>query len=444
MYPDIKSRSFGLLQRAERVLPGGNSRLTIFFNPYPLYAACGDGPYVYDVDGNRYIDFISNYSALIHGHNFPPITEAIRAQAGIITGVGLPTESEIELAELICERVSSIERIRFCNSGSEAVMMAVKAARAYTGRRKIAKIEGSYHGSYDPVEVSQSPAPANWGQIDAPSSVANATGTPPGIVDDTVIIPLNNIEHTSNILDRHRSDLAAIIFDPMMSRLGYVENDLEFAHFLRRKAREIGALFIADEVYSFRLAYHGAQSLLNIKADLTTLGKIIGGGIPIGAVGGRADVMDVFSVAQGKPKVPHGGTFNANPLAMTAGLASMRALTLDAYVHLEELGERLRNGLRQALRQTGVKGQVNGGGSLTALLIMDQPYKDYRGYQPQLARHTAAMSIIRPYLINKGILITNSGHYILSTAMGTEHIDTAIEHTTAALRYYTETSPGRT
>ena len=439
MYPDIKSRSFSLLQRAERVMPGGNSRLTIFFNPYPLYAARGEGPYVYDVDGNRYIDFISNYSALIHGHNFPPVTEAIRAQAGIITGVGLPTESEIELAELICERVNSIERIRFCNSGSEAVMMAIKAARAYTGRPRIAKIEGSYHGSYDPVEVSQSPTPENWGQIDAPSPVANATGTPPGIVDDTVIIPLNDIEHTSNILDRHKADLAAVIFDPMMSRLGYVENDLDFVQFLRRKTQEIGALFIADEVYSFRLAYHGAQSLLNIKADLTTLGKIIGGGIPIGAVGGRTDVMDVFSVAPGKPKVPHGGTFNANPLAMTAGLAAMRALTPDAYARLDELGERLRTGLRQALLQTNVKGHVNGGGSLVALLIMEHPYKDYRGYQPQLARHGAAMSIIRPYLINKGILITNSGHYILSTAMNADDIDAAIEYTTAALHHYSDT-----
>ena len=438
MYPDIKSRSFGLLQRAERVMPGGNSRLTIFFNPYPLYAARGEGPYVYDVDGNRYIDFISNYSALIHGHNFAPVTEAIGTQAGVITGVGLPTESEIELAELICQRVNSIERIRFCNSGSEAVMMAVKAARAYTGRPKIAKIEGSYHGSYDPVEVSQSPTPENWGQIDAPSSIANASGAPRGIVNDTVIIPLNDIEHASLILERHQDDLAAIIFDPMMSRLGYVENDLDFVRFLRRKSREIGALLIVDEVYSFRLAYHGAQSLLNIEADLTTLGKIIGGGIPIGAVGGRADVMDVFSVAHGKPKVPHGGTFNANPLAMAAGLASMRALTPDAYTHLKELGERLRAGLRQALLQTGVKGQVNGGGSLTALLIMDQPYKDYRGYQMQLARHTAAMSIIRPYLINKGMLITNSGHYILSTAMECEHMDAAIEHTTAALRHYME------
>lgn len=414
-------------------MPGGNTRHTVFFKPYPIYAMRGEGAHIEDIDGNRYLDFISNYSSLIHGHSFGPAIHAIQYQCTKLTVVGLPTEGEIALAELLCDRIASVDRIRFCNSGTEAVMFGVKAARAYTGRPKIAKIEGAYHGCYDPAEASMAPSSDNWGGIDNPLPVAGAHGTPPGLVQDTIILPFNDLEHTAEILDRHGPSLAGILFDPMMSRLVYTPAKQAYVELLRDKARQHGALLIFDEVYSFRLAYNGAQSLFGVAPDLTLLGKIIGGGIPIGAVGGRAEVMEVFNASSGKAKLPHGGTFNGNPLAMAAGHAAMTALTPACFDDLEALGNRLRAGLRKALEDTGVRGQIKGRGSLAALIITDKPFDNYRRMSAVVPEHLSAMTIIHPELIRRGILVSPQGHFVLSTVMTEADIDLAVDQVAAAL-----------
>lgn len=439
-YPDLGSKSYALMKRAQAVMPGGNTRHTVFFKPYPIYAVRGQGARVEDVDGNRYLDFISNYSSLIHGHSFGPAIRAIQDQCAKLTVVGLPTESEIALAELLCDRIASIDHIRFCNSGTEAVMFGVKAARAYTGRPKIAKIEGAYHGCYDPAEASMAPPADIWGGIDNPAAVAGAYGTPPGLVQDTVILPFNDLERTAAILDRHGPSLAGILFDPMMSRLVYTPAQPAYVELLRDKARQHGALLIFDEVYSFRLAYNGAQSLFGITPDLTLLGKIIGGGMPIGAVGGRAEVMDVFNLASGKARVPQGGTFNGNPLAMAAGHASMTALTPACFNHLDALGNRLRAGLLKALGDTGVRGQVKGRGSLASLIITDKPFDNYRSMNAIVPEHLSAMAIIHPELLRRGILISQHGHFVLSTVLTEADIDLAIQQTAAALKVFAKSA----
>jgi glutamate-1-semialdehyde 2,1-aminomutase len=228
---------------------------------------------------------------------------------------GLPTESEVDLAELLVSRLPSVAQVRFANSGTEAVMMALKAARAHTGRPKIAKCEGAYHGSYDYAEVSLDPTPEAWGR-NAPVSVAYARGTPDNVLADVVTIPFNDTEAAVSLIREHGEGLACVLVDPMPNRAGLAPADRAYLEALRKVTREVGALLIFDEVITFRLGYRGAQGIWNIDPDLTTLGKIIGGGFPVGAIGGHRDVMAVFDPRPGKPALPHGGTFSANPVTM--------------------------------------------------------------------------------------------------------------------------------
>ncbi|MBQ1542219.1 aspartate aminotransferase family protein [Caulobacter sp. CCUG 60055] len=432
-YPDSASRSAQLHQRARRVMPSGNSRQTIFFKPYPVYARSGEGCRVVDEDGVERIDFLNNYTALIHGHRHPEVMAAARAQLDRLTAVALPTEAEIALAELLVDRLEGVEQVRFANSGTEAVMMAIKAARAYTGRPRIAKIEGAYHGGYDHAEVSQAATPAAWGPADRPASVANYKGQPKGVLDDVVVLPWNDVEASRALLEAHGADLAAVLIDPIPSRLGLVPISEAYLAMLRETARKLGALFILDEVYCLRLGYRGAQGRLGFAPDLTAMAKIIGGGFPVGAVGGKAEVMAVFGFDDGPPRVPHGGTYNANPVTMAAGLAAMRLLTPEAFARLGALGDRLRSGLRECLKITGRDGQVQGAESLTMLSLSDRPFGTYRDTayavrfgEPQAAVHRS--------LMNRGVLTSPSLLFNLSTPMVEADVDFTLEQVLAALK----------
>lgn len=363
MYPDTNSKSKALYDRALTSLPGGNTRTTVFMKPYPIYAARGEGCRVFDVDGNELIDCINNFTSLIHGHGHPALIEAARRQLALGSAFGMPTESEIDLAELLAARLPSVDQVRFANSGTEAVMMALKAARAFTGRPKIAKCEGAYHGSYDYAEVSLDPKPADWGG-NAPVSVAYAKGTPDNVLADVVTIPFNDIEGAVSLIRQHGHDLACVLVDPMPNRAGLVPADKAYLEALRQATREAGALLIFDEVISFRLGYHGAQGLWGIDPDLTTLGKIIGGGFPVGAIAGKREIMAVFDPRHGKPSLPHGGTFSANPVTMRAGLAAMELLDRNAFARLDAIGEEVRKGINDAFRRHGVPGSAVGLGSL--------------------------------------------------------------------------------
>ncbi len=425
------AQSAALFARACDVMPGGNSRTTVWHSPHPIYAASGKGCRIRDVDGKEYLDFLNNYTSMIHGHANPVVAEAVREQLEIGTCFAMPTESEIVLAELLCGRAPGFERVRFTNSGSEAVMMALKAARAHTGRPKIAKCEGAYHGSYDFAEVSLDSAPGSWGNAD-PNSVAYTAGTPPSVLDEVIVIPFNRVEEAEQILNAHADEIACVLIDPMPNRAGLIPATTEYLEMLRRVTSANDMLLVFDEVISFRLGHGGAQGELGVTPDLTTLAKIIGGGFPIGAVAGKKDVMAVFDPRQGKPLAPHGGTFNANPISMVAGAAAMELLTQAEFDRLNALGARARDGVANAFSDAGVDGQVTGGGSLLRLHMTSVPLVDYRSARATDAQ-SAALTGVFDFMHANGVLLSETGLCALSTAMGEAEVDSFVEIFAAAL-----------
>jgi glutamate-1-semialdehyde 2,1-aminomutase len=425
MYPDDSIRSATLFERARRVLPGGNSRHGVFLSPFPAYAARGRGCRVTDVDGVDRIDCINNWSSLIHGHCNPAVVEAVRRQAGELMAVGMPTEQEVELAELLVERIPGVEQVRFSNSGSEGVLFAIRAARAFTGRPAIAKVEGAYHGNIDAVEISVAPSPALWGDPLSPAAVPATEGIPESVLRDTVVLPFNDLGASEALLRAHGERLAAVVLDPVVSRMGLIPATPEYLRMIREVTRELGILLIFDEVFSFRLGYHGVQGEVGITPDLTALGKIIGGGLPVGATGGRADVMAVFDITRPPLRVEHGGTYNANPMTMAAGLACLKQMTPEAYRHLDALGDRLRDGLRSALTDCDIQGQVRGRGSLAALSFLEQPATSYRDLRLRDVDRRK-LGVLHRHLMNHGVQIVPSGLFILSTPMTFDDIDVVV------------------
>ena len=427
------SRSAALFARAQGVLPGGNSRTTVYMAPYPPYAASGDGCWITDVEGDRRLDCLNNYTALIHGHAHPAIVEAATRRLAEGASFPLPTPEEVDLAALLCERVPSAERVRFTNSGSEAVMVAIKGARAFTGRPKIAKFEGAYHGSYDYAEVSLASTPETWGSLAAPASTAYSRGTPPAVLEDVVVLPFNHTEQAVARIEREARHLAAVLLDPVPNRVGLIPAQREFLQAIREVTRAHGIVLIFDEVISFRVGHHGAQGALAVTPDMTTLGKIIGGGFPVGAVAGRAEVMAVFDPTRGgPPAAPHGGTFNANPVTMAAGLAAMRLLTPEAYRHLADLGDKLRASLDDCFKQAGRPGRVTGLGSLFRLHPMDRALSDYRSTRATPAEAERLVRLVRR-LMEHGVLVSVTGLGCLSTPMGDAELEGLVETFAAVL-----------
>ena len=434
MYPDNMSRSARLFERATDSLPGGNTRHTVFFPPYPVYAALGEGATVTDVDGITYLDFMNNASAAIHGHCHPEIVAAIREQAGRLISVCLPTELEIRLAEILREKLPALEQVRFCNSGSEAVMFALKAARAFTGRPMIAKIEGAYHGAYDPAEASISSRPDNWGDPKHPAKTAYSSGTPANILADVVVLPFNDVEASAALLDENKGQLAAVLVDPLISRMAFTRATPEYLKMLRRFCDQSGAVLIFDEVFSFRMGPRGAQGEVGVDPDLTALGKVIGGGLPIGAFGGRRSIMSVFDQRRGHPKAPHGGTFNGNPLTMAAGIKSLELLTR----RLFRAGADGRQGAfrhqrcvpAKRYRRSGARLRLDDGGVAVRRAISEN-----RGYNAAAAANKRFPEIHR-YLLEHGILVMPSGGILLSTPMTDKDIDRLLDTFQGALREY--------
>ncbi len=421
-YPDSTSRSAQLHARASKVMAGGSTRLTTWQSPYPLYAVSGSGCRITDADGVERIDFLNNYMTLIHGHAHPEIVAAVQAQAACGMSFAMPTESEILLAETLCDRVESFDQIRFCNSGSEAVMVAVKAARAHNGRPMIAKCEGAYHGMFDPVEVSHDATPENWGEIDAPARTPYTRGLPENVLRDVVIIPHNDVARARRLIERHASQLAAVIVDPLPPRVGFIPATQEYLKMVRELCTRHDIVMISDEVASFRIDYHGPQHVHGFEADLTTMGKIIGGGMPVGAVAGKRDFMAVFDPTHGRPLASHGGTFNSNPMTMAAGYAAMKMMTPDAFRRLGVLGMRLAEGLRSAFRSANMEGQVTGAGSLWKIHMNNRQFTDYRSVHA-MPPEKAKLITLYKHLLNAGYVMGPTGLLALSTAMGESEID---------------------
>jgi glutamate-1-semialdehyde 2,1-aminomutase len=416
-----------LFDRARVVLPGGNSRSTIDLKPHPIYVTHGKGALVHDVDGHQYIDFNNNYTSLIVGHANGAVNDAVAAQLPRGTAFSFGTEVEVSHAELLTSRVPAFDQIRFMNSGSEAVMNALKAARAFTGRSKIAKCEGAYHGSYDYAEVSLSAGPQDWGQ-NYPQAVPYAKGTPQGVLDDVLVIPYHDTLAARQLLEGTANELAAILFDPVASRVGMIPPTVEYLDMLVEFCAKHGVLLIFDEVIAFRLGTEGAQGVYGVSPDLTALGKIIGGGFPVGAVAGKQQVMEVFNDGG----LPHGGTFNANPVTMVAGMETMRQMTPEAYAELNAMGQYTREAFREAFAVAGLDAQVTGQSSLARLHLTARTLSDYRSVY-STAEESARMSRLHQHWLDDGFYLSTYGLVCLSTMTTRAHIDGLVDSTVRGL-----------
>jgi glutamate-1-semialdehyde 2,1-aminomutase len=424
-YRDQGASSRQLYERASQVMPGGNTRHSVALAPYPIYARSGSGCRITDVEGDERVDFLNNYTSLILGHAHPSVTQAVQRRAALGTAFTMPTPEEVELAELITGRVSYVEQIRFCNSGTEAVMLAIKAARAFTGRPKIAKFEGAYHGLYDYAEVSEGPTPDDWGDANAPASITEP-GTPHSVASDVVVLPWNRPEACRKLIEQNRNDLAALLVDPMPLGIGMIAPRPGFLQWLREETARYGIVLIADEVLNFRLGYHGACHAPLIAPDLTTFGKIIGGGFPVGAVAGSRRVMSVFDHT-GALKVHHGGTFNANPVTIMAGLETMRLMTPDAFDRLNGLGEYVRDRLRRLFRDTGRAAQVCGAGSMFVAHLTADELVDFRSLRG-FSRTNPIYGDLCHKLLEYGFILSPRGIFgCLSTPMTEGELDAFVD-----------------
>jgi glutamate-1-semialdehyde 2,1-aminomutase len=412
-------RTQGLITRLGRSIPGANTRTLAYFPPYPLAISHGSGCRLWDVDGNEFVDLLNNYTATVHGHAVPAINEAMTRQAPLGTVFPAPAEAQAELAERIVDRVASVEKVRFTNSGTEAVMMAVRAARAFTGREKIIKAEGGYHGMWEQVPVS-------WPQDTLPG---RRTATPEGVRELVRLVDYNDVAGLEAAMDEEGESVAAIILEPVTGT-GVLTGKPDYFAAARRLADEHGALLICDEVITLRLSTGGYQEVLGVRPDLTTMGKIIGGGLPVGAFGGREDVMSVFD-----PRLPdhlhHSGTFNGNLMTMAAGRVALDLLTQDEIQRLNALGERLTDGLRQLFAQKEELGAVVlNCGSLVHLNFETQgevrTYSDLNLDSPVMAAfHLAAL--------DEGVYFAPRCFMNTSTAMDEQVIDDVLEACSRAM-----------
>jgi glutamate-1-semialdehyde 2,1-aminomutase len=427
------SRSAELYEHALEILPGGVSRNTVLRKPHPIYADHASGCVVTDIEGVERIDFANNMASLIHGHANPAVVRAVTEQLSRGTAFTLATEIEIRYAEHIVGRNDAFGKVRFVNSGTEAVMGMLKAARAFTGRHKIAKVEGAYHGLYDYAEISQTANPSNWGSDKGPSAVPVAFGTPPGVLDDVIVVPFNDPEQAIRIFDEHKGSLAGVIVDPLPHRVGLIPASVEFVSALREWTRRDGSLLLFDEVITFRSAYGGAQDWYDVSPDLTALGKMIGGGFPVGAIAGRGEVMDVMNPLADTVLFPHSGTFSANPVTMTAGLVTMELYDGDAVTYVNALAERAVEGINRAIADSGVAACVTGGGSMFRVHMKDRPPKNYRDafVTPD---ESFRLNVLLDHLFDSGLIMINTCSATISTAMGTEEIDSLVAAMTEGLR----------
>jgi glutamate-1-semialdehyde 2,1-aminomutase len=423
-YKAKTSRSRQMYEEAVRVMPGGNSRSTTFFDPYPFFITRGAGARIWDADGAERLDFNGNYTSLILGHAHPSVVEAVTEQATRGMSFPGPSEHEVKLAGLLTQRIPSMEVVRFTNSGTEATMNAVRAARAFTGRAKLAKFEGAYHGTHDAVQVSVSPDPATSGSRKRPKAVASSAGVPDAVLKLSVILPWNDADACVKILEKQGGDIAALIMDPLMANAGLLVPQPGFLERLREVTERLGIVLIFDEVISFRMASGGAQQRFGIRPDLTTLGKIIGGGLAVGAFGGRADVMNYYDPRGGKGRINHGGTFNANPVTMAGGVATMQELTPEAYAKLDALGDRLRAGVKRVLSKHKQAAQVTGLGSLFWIHWTKKRLTDYRSRVPADAERPLRTFMA---LLNDGVLLTQRGLGCCSLAMTDADVDSFLE-----------------
>jgi glutamate-1-semialdehyde 2,1-aminomutase len=417
------SQSEKLFTAACRILPGGvDSPVRAFksVGATPLFIVRGRGAQIEDADGHKYIDYVMSWGPLIHGHAPKGLLKALADAASRGTSFGAPTELETRLARRVAMLMPSMERVRFVSSGTEAAMSAVRVARAATRREKIVKFEGCYHGHADSFLVQAGSGATTLG-------IPTSPGVPAAVVADTVLARYNDLDSVRRAADRHRGQLAAIFVEPIAGNMGLVPPREGFLAGLRQICDREGILLVFDEVISgFRAATGGAQQIFGVRPDLTCLGKIIGGGLPVGAYGGRADLMAL--VAPAGP-VYQAGTLSGNPLAMTAGIWALEELSARLYKHLAKLGAQLAEGLAGAARAAGIALQVNAFGSVLTPFFTDQPVRDY---QSALTSDTDAYGRFFRGMLDRGIYLPPSQFeaWFLSGA----HTSADVEKTVKAAR----------
>jgi glutamate-1-semialdehyde 2,1-aminomutase len=374
------------------------------------------GAYLTDVDGNQYLDYVLSWGPMIAGHAHPAVVQALQSACERGTSYGTPTEYETELAELIVDAVPSVEKVRFCSSGTEATANAVRLARGFTGRDKFIKFEGCYHGSADPFLIAAGSSALTMG-------VPNSKGVPAGTARDTLIVAYNDAAAVRAAFEHNPGEIAAVIVEPYVGNMGLVLPAPGFLHALRTLTREHGALLIFDEVMTgFRVARGGVQAREGVLPDLTTLGKVIGGGLPVGAFGGSAEIMDRLTP---DGDVFQAGTLSGNPLAMAAGVATLRLLDDDAYVHLERLATRLIDGMAEVFRRRGVPHAVAAAGSMVGFFFADGPVTDLTGAKRS---DTALYGRFFHAMLDRGIYLAPSQYEagFLSLAHKEDDVDRTI------------------
>ncbi len=407
---------------AKKYLPGGETRTATYYFPYPAYMEKGEGCCVFDSDGNEYVDFLNNFTSLIHGHAHPVVVEAARDQLAKGTVLGSPSSIQTVHAELLCNRIPSLEKIRYCNSGTEATLFAMRAARAFTQKDIIIKMDGGYHGSHDAVEVNVIPDTKAKGLPEAHLEVA---GVPSGVLNDIRVAPFNDLESVETLLKTFGGKIAGIILEPMLGSLGMVPPRADYLQGMRQLADQYDVLLIFDEVITLRLSLGGFQELAGVNPDLTALGKIIGGGFPVGAFGGRSEIMERFDPAHAQTMV-HSGTFNGNNITMAAGVAALNLYDRETIDRINKLGERFRQGFADVFKRAGIKAQVTGLGSLNQIHWQEKPIRTAGdSYMGRMAAGELTQ-LFHLEMMNRGIFSASRGMYALSTPMTENEIERAI------------------
>jgi len=417
-------KSRALFERAQSLMPGGvNSPVRAFkaVGGTPFFVARGEGCYLWDVDGNRFVDFVCSWGPLILGHAHPEVVAAVKEAVERGTTYGAPTELEVALAEKIQQAFPSMEMLRLVNSGTEATMSAIRSARGYTGRKKIVKFEGCYHGHADYLLVKAGSGAATFG-------IPDSAGVPEGTAQDTIVLPYNDIEAFNKTMDAMGEEIAAVIVEPIAGNMGVVLPKPEFLAALRQQTEKHGIVLIFDEVITgFRVAYGGAQSLYGIKPDMTCLGKIVGGGFPLAAYGGRKEIMQ--TVAPLGP-VYQAGTLSGNPVAATAGLKTLEILERDnPYPELERRTKQLTQVISEAAKEAGVPVQINQIASMFTVFFTDQPVVDYAS-----ARRSDTQRYARFFhaLLERGVYFPPS--QFEAAFLSTAHDDEALSFAQEAVR----------